>query len=36
MVAEGNVVLMVTNCGEEYVPPAGLKVGAPAGGRLMV
>jgi hypothetical protein len=36
MVAEGNVVLMVTNCGAAYLPPPGLKVGAPTCGRLTV
>jgi hypothetical protein len=28
MVVDGVVVLMLTVCAEEYVPPAGLKVGA--------
>jgi hypothetical protein len=31
MVADGVVVLMLTVCAEEYVPPAGLKVGVAAG-----
>jgi hypothetical protein len=35
MVADGVVVWMLTVCAEEYVPPAGLKVGA-AVGRVMV
>jgi hypothetical protein len=35
MVADGVVVPMVTVCAERYVPPAGLKDGAAAGGVIV-